>query len=107
MENILVLHRIQPQLLITVASFWSKVNIYSNDENVRMKNGVTFSEIVPPRWIQEPQDTALMLGNGVVIPCEADGYPEPEITWLKGGDEKYMFKFFIIISMFFLNSQIN
>lgn len=42
-------------------------------------------EIVPPRWIQEPQDIALMLGNAIVINCEAEGYPEPEITWFKGG----------------------
>ncbi|XP_031617665.1 Down syndrome cell adhesion molecule-like protein Dscam2 isoform X3 [Contarinia nasturtii] len=39
---------------------------------------------VAPRWIQEPQDTALMLGNALVINCEAEGYPEPEITWFKG-----------------------
>lgn len=24
-----------------------------------------------------------MLGNTVIINCEAEGYPEPEITWLK------------------------
>lgn len=41
---------------------------------------------MPPRWIHEPQDTALMLGNAVVINCEADGYPVTEITWLKGGN---------------------
>lgn len=42
--------------------------------------------VVPPRWIREPQDTALMLGNAISINCEAEGYPEPEITWLKGGN---------------------
>lgn len=58
--------------------------------NFRMEMEIFFSlwQIVPPRWIREPQDTALMLGNSVVIPCEAEGYPEPEITWLKGGNEK-------------------
>lgn len=43
--------------------------------------------IVPPRWIREPQDTALMLGQAVVINCEAEGYPKPEITFLKGGNK--------------------
>lgn len=27
---------------------------------------------VPPRWIREPQDTALMLGNAVVIECSGE-----------------------------------
>lgn len=40
---------------------------------------------VPPRWTQEPQDTALMLGNAIVVNCQADGYPEPDISWFKGG----------------------
>lgn len=40
--------------------------------------------LVPPRWISEPKDTALMLGNAIVIKCQADGYPIPTITWYKG-----------------------
>ena len=39
---------------------------------------------VAPRWISEPRDTALMLGNAVTINCDAEGYPEPSVTWLKG-----------------------
>lgn len=30
-----------------------------------------------------------MLGNAVIIKCEAEGYPEPEITWLKGGNSHF------------------
>lgn len=41
---------------------------------------------MPPRWSREPHDTALMLGQAVVINCEAEGYPQPQITWLKGGN---------------------
>lgn len=40
---------------------------------------------VTPRWLNEPKDTALMLGNAIVIDCMAEGYPEPEIIWSKGG----------------------
>lgn len=43
------------------------------------------SFVVPPRWLREPHDTALMLGQAIVINCEAEGYPEPQIQWLKGG----------------------
>lgn len=57
-----------------------------------------------------------MLGNSVVIPCEAEGYPEPEITWLKGGNEfnsQYMHRrvaeffltFFLCYCHFNLNSD--
>lgn len=45
---------------------------------------------MPPRWIREPQDTALMLGQAVVIDCEAEGYPEPQIIWLKGGNNHWI-----------------
>lgn len=40
---------------------------------------------MPPRWTNEPKDIALMLGNAIVINCLAEGYPEPNITWFKGG----------------------
>lgn len=43
--------------------------------------------VVAPRWMMEPQDTALMLGQAVVVNCEADGYPQPQITWAKGGNK--------------------
>lgn len=42
--------------------------------------------VVAPRWMMEPQDTALMLGQAVVVNCEADGYPQPQIMWAKGGN---------------------
>lgn len=45
------------------------------------------SFLVAPRWAREPQDIALMLGQAVVINCEAEGYPKPEITFLKGGNK--------------------
>lgn len=44
---------------------------------------------VPPRWIHEPRDTALMLGNAIVVNCQADGFPEPDISWFKGGKFRY------------------
>lgn len=47
--------------------------------------------IVPPRWIDEPKDTALMLGNAISINCLAEGYPEPQIAWFKGGTNKYIY----------------
>lgn len=42
---------------------------------------------VPPRWLAEPKDTALMLGNAMAIHCLADGYPVPVVTWLRGQDK--------------------
>lgn len=54
--------------------------------------------------MQEPQDTALMLGNAVIINCEAEGYPEPEITWFKGGNSmiSILFRNEIVQSAFFV-----
>lgn len=39
---------------------------------------------VAPQWIIEPQDVSTLLGNGILIDCAADGFPKPQITWLKG-----------------------
>jgi len=39
---------------------------------------------VAPHWIYEPKDTAIMLGNPIVVHCETSGFPEPKITWLRG-----------------------
>lgn len=49
-----------------------------------IKFHITLLEIVPPKWIHEPKDTALMLGNTMSINCHAEGYPEPTVTWFKG-----------------------
>lgn len=36
---------------------------------------------VPPKWVVEPEDQSVILGNSVVIPCQADGSPTPTILW--------------------------
>uniref|UniRef100_T1IX56 Down syndrome cell adhesion molecule n=1 Tax=Strigamia maritima TaxID=126957 RepID=T1IX56_STRMM len=38
---------------------------------------------VPPKWIVEPADTAVLAGNNVLLQCAAEGVPEPTVTWLK------------------------
>uniref|UniRef100_T1JJC1 Down syndrome cell adhesion molecule n=1 Tax=Strigamia maritima TaxID=126957 RepID=T1JJC1_STRMM len=39
---------------------------------------------VPPHWIAEPNDVSVLLGHRVELACRADGYPQPNITWLRG-----------------------
>lgn len=36
---------------------------------------------VPPKWIVEPEDQSVILGNSVVIPCQAEGSPPPTLLW--------------------------
>lgn len=36
---------------------------------------------MPPKWIVEPEDQSVILGNSVVISCQADGSPTPTILW--------------------------
>ncbi|XP_076279934.1 Down syndrome cell adhesion molecule 3 isoform X5 [Lasioglossum baleicum] len=38
---------------------------------------------VPPQWISEPQDVATLLGNPLIVYCEAKGFPPPRVTWLR------------------------
>lgn len=36
---------------------------------------------MPPRWIIKPADQDAILGNAVVIRCQADGFPVPTVQW--------------------------
>ncbi|ERL85186.1 hypothetical protein D910_02608, partial [Dendroctonus ponderosae] len=39
---------------------------------------------VAPQWTIEPQDISALLGDSVLMPCLAKGFPEPTISWLRG-----------------------
>ncbi|CAB1323871.1 unnamed protein product, partial [Coregonus sp. 'balchen'] len=34
-----------------------------------------------PQFTREPSDVAADIGSNVTLPCHAQGYPEPQITW--------------------------
>ncbi|XP_043669465.1 Down syndrome cell adhesion molecule-like protein Dscam2 isoform X1 [Vespula pensylvanica] len=36
---------------------------------------------VPPRWTVEPIDQDAVVGHGVSIACQAEGFPIPTVTW--------------------------
>lgn len=38
---------------------------------------------VPPTWKREPNDLSVILGNTILVPCDAEGFPQPRITWLR------------------------
>ncbi|XP_022837454.1 Down syndrome cell adhesion molecule-like protein Dscam2 [Spodoptera litura] len=38
---------------------------------------------VAPKWIEEPTNTSLLLGQRGVVYCNANGYPTPQIHWMK------------------------
>ncbi|KPJ09867.1 Down syndrome cell adhesion molecule-like protein CG42256 [Papilio machaon] len=38
---------------------------------------------VAPKWVEEPTNTSLLLGQRGVIYCHANGYPTPQIHWMK------------------------
>ncbi|GFQ96762.1 hemicentin-1 [Trichonephila clavata] len=37
----------------------------------------------PPKWIQEPSDKSVHVGEKIALKCEASGFPKPKITWFK------------------------
>lgn len=34
-----------------------------------------------PKFTREPSDVAVDIGSNVTLPCLAQGYPEPQVTW--------------------------
>lgn len=38
---------------------------------------------VPPRWKVAPMDKAAVVGENVVVDCQAEGFPPPRIWWEK------------------------
>ncbi|XP_059351866.1 cell adhesion molecule Dscam2-like isoform X2 [Daphnia carinata] len=36
---------------------------------------------VPPFWIVEPRDVSVLAGQPLIVHCQADGYPKPNVTW--------------------------
>lgn len=37
--------------------------------------------LVPPKWTVEPIDQSAVVGHGVSIACQAEGFPIPTVTW--------------------------
>lgn len=38
-----------------------------------------------PQFTLTPQDQSVLEGHTVDFPCEASGYPQPVIVWMRGG----------------------
>ncbi|XP_069190704.1 cell adhesion molecule Dscam2 isoform X3 [Procambarus clarkii] len=43
---------------------------------------------VPPSWLEAPRDTSVTLGGAVVVPCHAQGFPTPKVTWRRTREEQ-------------------
>ncbi|XP_071546322.1 cell adhesion molecule Dscam2-like isoform X3 [Panulirus ornatus] len=43
---------------------------------------------VPPSWLEAPRDTSVTLGETVIIPCHAQGFPTPKVSWRRTRDDQ-------------------
>jgi hypothetical protein len=39
---------------------------------------------VAPQWVLEPEDVATLAGGILIVHCQAQGFPQPQITWMRG-----------------------
>lgn len=42
---------------------------------------ISFS--VAPKWLEEPNNSSLLLGRRGAVSCSASGYPQPQVHWMK------------------------
>ncbi|RWS19746.1 Down syndrome cell adhesion molecule-like protein 1-like protein [Leptotrombidium deliense] len=42
------------------------------------------------KWIKEPKDTKVTIGEDLSLFCEADGFPIPKITWINAKSDKVL-----------------
>nr|XP_050851568.1 cell adhesion molecule Dscam2-like isoform X6 [Vespula vulgaris] len=52
-----------------------------NKHNITSQRSVEVRVLVPPRWTVEPIDQDAVVGHGVSIACQAEGFPIPTVTW--------------------------
>ncbi|XP_026667760.1 Down syndrome cell adhesion molecule-like protein Dscam2 isoform X6 [Ceratina calcarata] len=52
-----------------------------NKHNFTSQRSVEVRVLVPPRWTVEPIDQNAVVGHGVSIACQAEGFPIPTVTW--------------------------
>lgn len=45
---------------------------------------VILNNVVAPQWTVEPHDVSSLLGSNILIDCSANGFPKPQISWLRG-----------------------
>ncbi|XP_032663874.1 Down syndrome cell adhesion molecule-like protein Dscam2 isoform X4 [Odontomachus brunneus] len=45
------------------------------------EHSTSLSVVVPPKWTVEPIDQNAVVGHGVSIACQAEGFPIPTVTW--------------------------
>ncbi|GBP67839.1 Down syndrome cell adhesion molecule-like protein Dscam2 [Eumeta japonica] len=38
---------------------------------------------VAPKWLEEPKNSSLLLGRRGSVTCSANGYPQPQVHWMK------------------------
>ncbi|CAG9122363.1 unnamed protein product [Plutella xylostella] len=38
---------------------------------------------VAPKWVEEPTNSSLLLGRRGTVSCTANGYPQPQVHWMK------------------------
>ncbi|XP_028856757.1 vascular cell adhesion protein 1b [Denticeps clupeoides] len=52
----------------------------ASDQSTR-ETTVSLSVLYPPRFTRLPSSASVGLGEGVALACEAEGHPEPAVTW--------------------------
>ncbi|XP_076325843.1 cell adhesion molecule Dscam1-like isoform X3 [Tachypleus tridentatus] len=72
----LVFEKLKPE-------YSAKYTCVASNEATAVNHSASLIVNSPPRWKIEPKDTSVVIGNSVILHCQAEGKPEPRMIWKK------------------------
>ncbi|XP_076359024.1 cell adhesion molecule DSCAM-like [Tachypleus tridentatus] len=57
--------------------------VVKSSDNTFANSSARLSVSSSPSWVKRPKDKKAVVGSQVIFSCQAEGYPEPRVSWTK------------------------
>lgn len=69
----------------------------ANNAEDSIDTDASLTVLVPPNFTNKPANVFAYVSYDIILECEAEGQPTPEITWYKNGDRVYPSDYFQMV----------